>query len=80
MLISSYSQDLLAGPPQQDGAGFRIFTLGDKGEILVPNLLDLKQPGPRSHVFLTQLVGPADDTSPTRPEGDTENCLQEIYR
>lgn len=75
MQIRSYSQDLLAGPPQQDGAGFGVFTLGDKREILVPDLLNLKQSGSRTHVFLTQLISPADNTSPTRPEGHAGNCF-----
>lgn len=66
----THSQDLLARPPQQDGAGFRIFTLGDEGEIFVSDLLHLEQPCPHAHVLLTQLVGPTDDTSSARPEGE----------
>lgn len=65
----THSQDLLAGSSQQDGAGFRIFTLSDEGEILVSDLLHLKQPRPQTQVLLTQLVRTAHDAGAARPEG-----------
>lgn len=77
----SHRQDLLAGSSQQDGAGFGVFALGDEGEVLVPDLLDLEQPRPRAHVLLTQLVGPTGDTSAARPDSHRERvqaCCQLI--
>lgn len=64
----SHRQDFLAGSSQQDGAGFGVFALCDEGEVLVSNLLDLKQAGAGSHVLLTQLISTAGDASPTCPE------------
>jgi len=69
----THSQDLLAGAPQQDGAGLGVFTFCDEGEILVTDLLHLKETGSRPHVFLTQLICSAGDTSAARPESESES-------
>lgn len=63
-----HRQDLLAGSSQQDGAGFGVFALRDEGEILIADLLHLKQPRPQAHVVLAKLVRPADDPSSARPD------------
>lgn len=67
-----HSQDLLAGSSQQDGAGFRVFALSDEGKVLITDLLHLKQPCPRTNVFLTQLISTTHNTSTTRPERERE--------
>lgn len=68
----SHSKDLFAGSSQQDGAGFGIFTLCDEGEVFIADLLHLKQPRPRTNVFLTKLIRPACNTSAARPVCERE--------
>ena len=76
--VCPHSQDLFAGSSQQDGAGFRVFTLRDEGEVLITDLLHLKQTRTGPYVFLTQLISPTDDTSPACPDTHThrlKTCL-----
>lgn len=76
--VCPHSQDLFAGSSQQDGAGFRVFTLGDEGEVLIADLLHLKQTRPRTNVFLTQLVSPTDDPSPACPDTHTHTEVKDL--
>lgn len=68
---TAHRQDLLACPPQQDGAGFGVFALSDEGEVLISDLLHLKQPSSNAHVLLTQLVRPTHNPGAARPERET---------
>ena len=47
--------------PLMVSAGFGVLALGDEGEVVVANLLNLKQPGAKTDVRLLDLVGAVDN-------------------
>ena len=57
----TFHEDVLACTAKQDGAGFGVLALGDEGEVVVANLLNLKQPGAKTNVRLLDLVSAVDN-------------------
>ena len=58
---------MLDGVAQEDGAGLGFLALLDEGEVLVPGLPDLEEPGPGPDVLLFDLVRPVDDGGSAGP-------------
>ena len=65
-------QDVLAGPPEDDGTGLGLLTVHKVHEVLIAMFPDLKQPTPSAHIALLQLICPVAYRRSTGPERESE--------
>lgn len=56
-------QDVLGRPAEEDRARLGLLALGEEGEVLVADLLDVEQPALGADVRLAQVLDPVDDRS-----------------
>lgn len=63
-------EHVLGGPAEEDGAGLGVIALGQEGEVLVADLLDLEEAALRADVGLLELLDAVDDGG-ARGAGDT---------
>lgn len=61
----THRENLFAGAPEKNGAGFGVLTLGDKCEVLIANFLDFQQARSCPNIVFSQLLWSADYPGPT---------------
>mmetsp|Transcript_45265 Transcript_45265/g.142481 ORF Transcript_45265/g.142481 Transcript_45265/m.142481 type:complete len:236 (-) Transcript_45265:478-1185(-) len=57
----NFVEDILARASKEDGAGLRLLTVDEEGEVFIADLLDLEDTTLSSHVALLQFARPVED-------------------
>ncbi len=73
-------QDILGRAAEEDRASLGRLALGEEGEVLVADLLDLEQAALRTHVRLLDVLYPVDDGSAGGPRYPVVVCLADTTK
>lgn len=61
----THRENLLAGPPEENGTGLGVFALSDKREVLISDFLDFQQACACPNIIFSQFLRSADYPGPT---------------